>query len=179
MATVQAGIEGLEEVTKDRASVTPEGERLQELIDGVQLRRPPTQADHRGTITEVYDLRWGFTEDPLVYVYHVTIHVGQLKGWVVHREQNDRLFAYAGVLKIVLYDARADSATYGRVNVFHLGGHDRALVSIPAGVYHAVCNVGDEEGAFVNLPSRPYEHDDPDKYRLPLDNDVIPYRLDR
>ena len=30
---------------------------------------------------------------------------------------------------------------------------------------------------FVNLPSQPYRHDDPDKYRLPLENDVIPYRL--
>lgn len=74
-------------------------------------------------------------------------------------------------------DARTDSPTYGRLNVFHLGGHDRALLSIPAGVYHAVCNVGADEGAFVNLPSHSYQHDDPDKYRLPLDNDVIPYRL--
>jgi dTDP-4-dehydrorhamnose 3,5-epimerase len=50
-------------------------------------------------------------------------------------------------------------------------------LSIPAGVYHAVQNVGDREAAFVNLPSQPYQHDDPDKYRLPIDNDVIPYRL--
>jgi dTDP-4-dehydrorhamnose 3,5-epimerase len=63
------------------------------------------------------------------------------------------------------------------VTVRHFGSHDPALVSIPAGVYHAVKNVGDREGAFVNLPSQPYRHDNPDKYRLPLDNDVIPYRL--
>jgi dTDP-4-dehydrorhamnose 3,5-epimerase len=83
------------------------------------------------------------------------------------------------VLRIVLYDARSDSPTRGCVNVFHLGSHDRALLSIPAGVWHAVQNVGPHEAAFVNLPSRPYEHDDPDKYRLPLDNDVIPYRLSK
>jgi dTDP-4-dehydrorhamnose 3,5-epimerase len=172
-----AGIDGLDQASKDGATVTTDGASLQDRIDGVELRRPPTHADERGTLTEIYDLRWGFTDDPLSYVYHVTIRAGQLRGWVVHREQNDRLFAYAGVLKIVLYDARTDSRTHGRLNVFHLGGHDRALLSIPAGVFHAVCNVGADEGAFVNLPSRPYEHDDPDKYRLPLDNDVIPYRL--
>ena len=177
MDVVATEIHGLEQARKDGASVTAEGESLQEQIEGVELRRPPTHADERGTITEVYDERWGFTDDPLVYVYHVTILPGQLKGWVVHREQNDRLFAYGGILKIVLYDARTDSPTYGRVNVFHLGGHDRALLSIPAGVFHAVRNVGAGEGAFVNLPSKPYEHDDPDKYRLPLDNDVIPYRI--
>ena len=64
----------------------------------------------RGTLTEILDDRWSFTDDPIVYVYHVTIRPGQLRGWVVHRIQNDRLFAYAGVLKIVLYDARVDSS---------------------------------------------------------------------
>ena len=81
------------------------------------------------------------------------------------------------MLRIVLYDARTESESFGRLNIFHLGEHDRALVSIPAGVYHAIQNVGDHEAAFVNLPSQPYQHDDPDKYRLALDNDVIPYRL--
>jgi dTDP-4-dehydrorhamnose 3,5-epimerase len=89
------------------------------------------------------------------------------------------MFAYAGTLRIVVYDARTDSDTCGRLNVLHLGGHDRALVSIPAGVWHAVQNVGHEESAFINMPSQPYRHDDPDKYRLPLENDVIPYRLTR
>jgi dTDP-4-dehydrorhamnose 3,5-epimerase len=177
MDSTTAVIAGLDQARKDEATVDEDGRALQELIEGVEVRRPPTHADERGTLTEIYDERWGFTDDPLVYVYHVTIRPGQLRGWVVHRTQNDRLFAYAGVLKIVLYDARADSATHGAVNVLHLGSHDRALLSIPAGVYHAVCNVGADEGAFVNLPSRPYEHADPDKYRLPLDNDVIPYRL--
>lgn len=177
MATIPAAIAGFEQTTKDRPTVSSDGEPLQEPIEGVALRRPPTHADHRGTITEIYDQRWGFTDDPLVYVYHVTIRPGQTKGWVLHKVQNDRLFAYSGVLRIILYDARIESPTYGALNVLHLGGHDRALLSIPAGVYHAVQNVGDTEASFVNLPSQPYQHDDPDKYRLPDDNDVIPYRL--
>jgi dTDP-4-dehydrorhamnose 3,5-epimerase len=175
--TAVAGIDGLETAVKDPASVTAEGESLAELIDGVEYRRTRTHADERGTLSEIIDPRWGFTEDPLVYAYLATLRPGQVRGWVIHLEQNDRLFVFEGVIRIVLYDARTDSETYGRVNVFHFGSHDRALVSIPAGVYHAVKNVGDREGAFVNLPSQPYRHDNPDKYRLPLDNDVIPYRL--
>jgi dTDP-4-dehydrorhamnose 3,5-epimerase len=179
MSTVAADVDGLDQARKDTPTVGADGDALQEPIEGVAVRRVPTHADARGSLTEIYDLRWEFTDDPLVYAYLVTIRPGQVRGWALHLEQNDRLFAYAGVLKIVLYDARTDSSTYGRINVFHLGTHDRALVSIPAGVYHAVCNVGTEEGAFVNLPSQPYRHDDPDKYRLPLDNDVIPYRLEQ
>jgi len=171
------GIECIEAATKDEASVSADGVRLEERIVGVEIRRPPTHADERGSLCEIFDLRWGFTDDPLVYVYHVTIRPGQLRGWVVHRVQNDRMFVYAGVLRLVLYDARVGSDSYGLLNVFHLGDHDRALVHIPAGVFHAVQNVGNDEAAFINLPSQPYQHDDPDKYRLPLDNDVIPYRL--
>ena len=177
MATAASSIDGLEQALKDDASVSADGDVLQERIEGVEIRRPPTHADSRGTLTEIYDLRWGFTDDPLVYVYHVTVRPGQVKGWVAHRLQSDRLFVFAGVLRIVLYDGRADSRTRGRLNVLHLGAHDRALISIPAGVWHAVQNVGADEGAFVNLPSRPYLHEDPDKHRLPLDNDVIPFRL--
>jgi dTDP-4-dehydrorhamnose 3,5-epimerase len=177
MATVAAGIDGLDQARKDLPSVASDGADLQELIEGVELRRARTHADERGTLTEIFDPRWEFTDDPLVYAYLVTLRPDQVRGWVVHVEQNDRLFLYAGVLRVVLYDARRESDTYGRVNVFHLGGHDRALLAIPAGVYHAVQNVGDGEGAFVNMPSQPYRHDDPDKYRLPLDNDVIPYRF--
>ena len=177
MAAVGSDIEGLEKARKDVATVTADGDLIQDLISGVALRRTPTHADERGTLCEILDERWGFTDDPIVYVYHVTIRPGQVKGWVVHRAQNDRLFAYAGLLKIVLYDGRSHSESSGRINVLHLGDHDRALLSIPAGVYHGVRNVGAGEAAFVNLPSQPYEHDDPDKYRLPLDNDVIPFDL--
>lgn len=177
MATVEAGIEGLEQAQKDLASVGPDGESLHALIEGVDVRRARTHADERGTLCEIFDPRWGFTEDPLVYAYLVTIRIGQVRGWVVHREQTDRLFVYAGVIRIVLYDARTESDSSGRLNVLHFGEHDRALVSIPPGVFHAVKNVGDREGAFVNLPSQPYRHDDPDKYRLPLENNVIPYRF--
>ena len=42
----------------------------------------------------------------------------------------------------------------------------------------AVQNVGDVDALFVNLPTRPYRHENPDKYRLPLDTDRIPFRLD-
>lgn len=177
MGAVEFVVDGLEQAVKDPASVRPDGERLEALIDGVEIRRTRTQADDRGTLCEIFDPRWGFTDDPLVYAYLVTLRPGQVRGWVVHLEQNDRLFVFGGVLRVVLYDARQRSDTYGRLNVLHFGDHDRALVSIPAGVYHGVKNVSDREGAFVNLPSQPYRHEDPDKYRLPADSNVIPYQL--
>ena len=82
-----------------------------------------------------------------------------------------------GTIQVVLYDAREDSPTHGLVNDLCFSEHNRALFTIPAGVWHALKNVGDKDALFVNMPTRAYDHADPDKFRLPLDNDVIPYRL--
>ena len=49
---------------------------------------------------------------------------------------------------------------------------------IPKGVFHAVQNLGQTEAVFINLPTRAYNHEDPDKYRLPLKNDLIPFSFD-
>jgi dTDP-4-dehydrorhamnose 3,5-epimerase len=42
-----------------------------------------------------------------------------------------------------------------------------------------VQNVGKETSVFINLPTRPYKHDDPDKYRLPLDSKLFGYSFDK
>lgn len=44
-------------------------------------------------------------------------------------------------------------------------------------MWHAVENVGTTEAAFANLPTRAYHYHEPDKYRLPLDTDEIPFRF--
>ena len=43
---------------------------------------------------------------------------------------------------------------------------------------HAVQNIGHEEAIFINMPSRAYDHADPDKYRLPVKNPLIPFAFD-
>jgi dTDP-4-dehydrorhamnose 3,5-epimerase len=53
-----------------------------------------------------------------------------------------------------------------------------ALLVIPRGVYHAVRNIGTTDAIFVNMPTRAYDHGDPDKLRLPLKNGVIPFDFD-
>ena len=161
----------------DVQTVTPEGKRLDRFIDGVKLRPAVTHSDERGSLTEIYNPAWDFTEEPLVYLYQATIHPGQKKGWNVHSEQQDRLFFSNGAAKVVLYDARAGSPTHGLVQEVFLGEVNRGLLAIPPGVFHAVVNVGPRELRFVNMPTRAYHHEQPDKHRLPADTDAIPYSL--
>ena len=170
-------IEIAEAPAVDEPTVTPAGERLDRFIDGVQVRPAITHSDERGSLTEMYDPAWGFMEEPLVYVYEARIHPGQKKAWIVHREQDDRLFFAIGSAKIVLYDARPGSPTQGLLQEVFLGNANRGLLRIPAGVFHAVVNVGPEQLVYINMPTKPYRHERPDKERLPLDTTSIPYEL--
>jgi dTDP-4-dehydrorhamnose 3,5-epimerase len=162
---------------RDSQTVTPSGESVAPLIDGVIVRMATTLPDERGELCEVYNPAWELSDAPLVYAYQVIIRPHKVKGWVVHHEQDDRLFVSLGVVKIVLYDDRLNSPTYRQINEICLGERNRGLVVIPRGVYHAIQNIGSSDALFFNLPTRPYDHAHPDKYRLPLDTDLIPYRF--
>jgi dTDP-4-dehydrorhamnose 3,5-epimerase len=167
---------GLEQAVQARPTEPALLVRRTEQIVGVQIQGAEIHADERGTLAEIYDDRWDFMEDGVPFVYRVTLRPGQIRGWVVHLEQDDRLFFSTGTATVSLWDGRAGSATAGTLQVELFGADAPALLRIPPGVYHAVRNSGPDTVRFVNLPSRPYLHEDPDKYRLPLDNQVIPYR---
>ena len=121
---------------------------------------------------------WDLHPDPLVYVYQSTLRPGAIKGWIVHEQQDDRLFLNVGVMRWVLYDSRTASPTCGLLNDLVFSERNRALLIIPRGVYHAVQNIGTNDAMFINMPTRPYDHGDPDKFRLPLHNDRIPFDFD-
>lgn len=171
MSSASAGI-------KDRPSVTSEGQRLARYIDGVKVRLATTHLDERGELCEVYSPAWLLSDQPLVYVYQASVRPGRVKGWVYHKLQDDRIFVSNGSLKIVLFDLREDSSTKAMINEICLGATRRGLVVIPKMVAHAVQNIGNADASFINLPTREYRHDDPDKYRISIDSGAIPYNFD-
>ena len=99
----------------DTATVTPEGRNLLRLIDGVSFREVPTHIDDRGSVFELYDLRWNWHPDPLVFAYCFTIRPGIVKGWNLHKGHEDRYVILQGELELVLYDPRPQSPTCGQV----------------------------------------------------------------
>jgi dTDP-4-dehydrorhamnose 3,5-epimerase len=160
---------------RDVQTVTPEGVSTAKLLHGMAIHRSPTHTDDRGTLTEIWDARWGWHPDPIVYVYFMTERPGHAKGWALHKEHEDRYFLIRGELEVVLYDVRPDSPTTGQLCRLVLSDHDHSIVNVPALVWHATRNLGIEDAVLLNLPTRPFDHADPDKYRLPLDTPLIPF----
>jgi dTDP-4-dehydrorhamnose 3,5-epimerase len=151
------------------------GERVTRIIAGVAVRPAATQLDEPGEVCEVFNPARGISDVPLVYVYQAVLRPGKVKGWVYHEQQDDRLFVSLGFLKIVLFDLREDSPTHGLIDEVHLSERNRALLIIPRLVAHAVQNIGNTDALFINLPTRAYNHENPDKYRIAIESGAIPY----
>lgn len=81
-------------------------------------------------------------------------------------------------MEVIFYDGRPDSPTHGEVSSVVLSEYRRRLVNIPTHIWHANRNIGIRDVVVVNFPTRPYDHANPDKYRLPLDTDEIPYEFE-
>lgn len=163
---------------RELQSVAADGKSVRRQIEGLIIRPLMTQLDRRGEVVEMYNPAWNIHSEPMVYAYQASIRPKAIKGWVVHREQDDRIFTSLGVMRWVFYDDRPDSSTYRLLNQFTFSERNRSLIIIPSGVYHAVQNVGETEAFFVNFPTKPYCHEAPDKYRLAPKNDLIPFDFD-
>ncbi|WP_146346539.1 dTDP-4-dehydrorhamnose 3,5-epimerase family protein [Phaeobacter marinintestinus] len=164
--------------SRDHATVTPEGTVIADTPFGSVEHRSTTHVDNRGTVTELFDTRWDWHPDPISFAYTYTIRQGWAKGWGLHKLHEDRYFLLEGRMQIACYDVRADSPTYGQVSHIILSQENPRIVSIPKFVWHANINIGSGDVRVVNFPTMPYDHENPDKYRLPLDTDLIPYKIE-
>lgn len=166
--TLDAAKQDQRTVDDNRRSVAP-------LLDGMSFYESIRHNDDRGSVTEIYDQRWNWHPDPLVFSYMFTIRPGMVKGWGLHKEHEDRYFVISGELELVLFDPRPESSTYNKICKVYLSGSQPRLVNVPKFVWHADHNIGNSELVVLNFPTIQYDHSKPDKYRLPLDTDLIPY----
>lgn len=162
--------EGLKDVP-----TVAEGGRRRADLDGVVVSAGTIHADHRGTLMETINFDDPFWEDPVVYAYTFTVAPGRIKGWGMHKLQTDRYAVLTGPIRIVLYDGRVDSPTFRCFAEFSFSDQAPGFLRIPPGVWHADQNVGDVPCRVVNFPTRPYDRDNPDKYRIDPATGEIPF----
>ena len=164
----------LDGCVQDRQSVTRDWQPMQALIDRVRVREVKNVAKDNGYLTEVWRAEWD-AEATVAQVFQALLEPQGISAWHVHQRATDRLFANYGLLKIVLFDARAGSPTERRINVFRCGTVRPMLIVVPPGVWHGVQNLGPTPALLLNLPDRAYDYELPDHWHLPPDTDRIPY----
>jgi dTDP-4-dehydrorhamnose 3,5-epimerase len=148
------------------------------VIEGVRTKPLTVIPDERGRLFEI--LR---NDDPLFerfgQAYCTTVYHGVVKAWHYHKRQTDNFVCVGGMIKLVAYDGREDSSTYGLVNEFFIGTQNPLLVQIPPGVHHGFKGITEPESIVINIPTEPYRHDEPDEYRLDAHAAEIPYTWGR
>jgi dTDP-4-dehydrorhamnose 3,5-epimerase len=168
----------MSEPVRDQKSVADDGSQMHSLPDGVSLYDCKLHIDDRGSLCEMFNPDWGWNDKPMTYSYYFTVRPGKVKGWGVHYEHEDRYFILVGDVELVLYDDREDSPTYKSVFKIYLSEQDRKAINIPPRVYHATHNIGLKEAILINFPTKLYDRENPEKYRLPYNTDRIPYSFD-
>lgn len=148
------------------------------LIEGAKIKKLKVIPDERGFLMEMLRCDDEFYQK-FGQVYLTVAFPGVVKGWHYHKKQTDHFVVVNGMLKVVLYDDREGSATRGEVNEFFMGESNPMLLVIPPLVLHGMKGIGTRPGYLINVPTEPYNYDEPDEFRVdPHDND-IPYDWNR
>jgi dTDP-4-dehydrorhamnose 3,5-epimerase len=176
----RSDVVGLDALVAKTSAVTSSGELRLRPIEGVMLRTTRPVPHEDGTLTEIARAGWAELAGPLVQVHLTTTLPGRIRAWGLHRRSTDRLFVAKGLVSIVVFDGRVDSATHGVVNELRLSERNPGLVVIPPNLYHGWRNIGTEEALVINMPTRTYDYDSPDALDLPYEDEraaaIVPFR---
>ena len=144
------------------------------MIDGVKIKKLKVIPDERGRLMEMFRADDEFFEK-FGQVYVTTTYPGVVKAWHKHEKQADNMACVAGMVKLVLYDARQGSPTHGKIDQLCMGVHNPILIHIPAGIYHGWMCLSDAESIVVNAPTEMYDYKNPDEQRLDPHGGEIPF----
>lgn len=160
---------------KDPQIVTSDWQKIAPGLDGVIVREVLHVPRDHGVITEMFRPEWDPTGLPVVHIYQSRLFPGAIGAWSCHMKSVDRLFVNQGHLKVVLFDGREESPTFGRVVELHVGDARPAFLVLPTGIWHGLQNLGSTDALVLNYPTKAYDYADPDHWRLPYDTPEIPY----
>jgi len=142
------------------------------MINGV-VKTPLKQIhDERGKIMHM--LR---SSDPhfkkFGEVYFSWIYAGAIKAWSKHLEMEINYAVPIGSVKVVLYDDRSESSTFGEVNEFFMNSEDYYLLTIPNRVWYGFKSMGNQSAMIVNCST--IQHDPKEIIKMDAFDPLIPY----
>ena len=107
-------------------------------------------------------------------IYCSEVEYLAIKGWKKHLRQTQLFAVPVGTLKIVLYDGRTDSKSFGQILEITLGRPDNySLLKIPPNIWYSFKAESTPIALLINCADLP--HDPSESQTLPLTTEEIPY----
>lgn len=142
------------------------------MIEGVCVRPLRQILDERGKVMHMIR-----NDDPdfagFGEIYFSCIYPGVIKGWHLHKKMTLNYAVPFGTIKLVLYDDRKSSGTYGELQEIFLGPENYCLVRIPPHIWNGFKGLGTSISIIANCSSIP--HDSLEIERKDLSDPSIPY----
>jgi len=142
------------------------------MIEGVQVFPLKRIQDERGMVMHM--LR---ADEPhfeaFGEIYFSVIYPGIIKAWHLHSRMTINYAVVEGNIKLVLYDQRKGSKTYGQLQEIIFGQITYQLVRVPPGVVNGFTSVGGQRAIVANCANIP--HDPTEITRIDPFTPSIPY----
>jgi len=168
----------MEQGKKDPQTVTATGARAQSFnIQGVRTIALNNVLTRSGAVTELFRTDWPEISIEPRHMILATMNPGAVTDWHRHTRQTDHLIAISGNIKLVLWDGRENSKTKGQHDIIRFGVLRPLIAVVPPGVWHGLRNESGSIAQYVNVNDVPYDHADPDNFRLSSEHGKAPIDL--
>lgn len=143
------------------------------MIKGVIIKPLKVIPDERGII-----MRMLRNDDPeykkFGEIYFSCVYPGVVKGWHLHTKMTLNYAVISGMIKLVLYDERKSSSTYGELVEIFTGENKFELITIPPGVWNGFKGIGTKMSIVANCSDIPHDPKEI-KRKDPVNNELIQY----
>ena len=126
------------------------------MIEGVLVVELQQIPDERGKIMHMLRATDPYFEQ-FGEIYFSMVYPGVIKGWHLHTKMTLNYAVMIGMIKLVLYDDRENSATRGEVQEVFLGESNYMLVRIPPRVWNGFKGIGVTPAIVANCATLPHD----------------------
>jgi len=97
-------------------------------------------------------------------IYFSVTYPGVIKGWHLHKKQTQFYAVVSGMIKLVLFDERKGSSTYGQLMEVFTGEDNYLLIKIPVGVVNGYKVIGVKPAIVANCATETHDSDEMLRY---------------
>lgn len=144
----------------------------EQIIEGVIVQDLKQIPDNRGKVMHMIR-----ADNPLFErfgeVYFSEILPDVVKAWKRHKVMTQLFAVPVGMIKLVIYDEREDSATKGKVQELKVGTDNYQLIKIPPKLWYGFQCISECPALLVNCADLPHDPEEAENIEPSLSS--IPY----
>ena len=145
---------------------------MKQNIKGIKITPLKIISDNRGSVMHMLrsdsDVFQKFGE-----IYFSTIFKDSIKAWHLHKEATLNYACIFGKVKLVLFDDRTESTTYGLYQELYLSLDSYSLITIPPNIWNGFKGLNDIHSIIANCLTLP--HNEKEMVRLDLNDPKFKY----